>query len=49
MRYPWPLFRLLSVFKKNVNTIFIINVQMSISVYGAGIQTHDLQDMSLLP
>ena len=38
------------LFQANINTIFQqINVKNVHPVYGAGIRTHDLQNMSLLP
>ena len=51
MRHPRPLFRLFSVFFKQTskqfyNKLMWKNVQ---PVYGTGIRTHDLQNMSLLP
>ena len=52
MGHPRPLFRLFSVFFKLTSKGTIlqqINVKNVHPVDGAGIRTHDLQDMSLLP
>ena len=51
MGQPRPLFRLFSVFfKKNINTILQqIHVKNVHPVYGPGIRTHDLHNVSLLP
>ena len=49
MGHPRPLFRLFSVFSKKhqfYNKLMWKNVH---PVYGTGIRTHDLQNMSLLP
>ena len=49
MGQPQPLFRLFSVFQTNITNFY--NKYMwknAHPVYGAGIRTHDLQDMSLL-
>ena len=44
-----PLFRLFFSFQTN-NTIFTTNiVKIDTPVYGAGIRTHNLQDLSRLP
>ena len=46
---PGLFFRLFLYFQTHI-TIFTTNLcEKSPPVYGAGIQTHDLQDMSLLP
>ena len=50
MGQPWPLLRLFLVFSnkhyKFLQQIYVKNVH---PVYGTRIQTHDLQNMSLLP
>ena len=51
MGNPRPLFRLFLSFQENI-TIFTTNMCAKMSIQyrnGAGIQTHDHQDMSLLP
>ena len=48
MGHPRPLFRLFSVFFKQTLQ-FLQYVKNVHPVYGAGIRTHDLQNMSLLP
>ena len=45
MGHSQPLFYLLTSFKQSLQQIYVKNVH---PVYGAGIQTHDLQDMSLI-
>ena len=49
MVQPRPLFHLFSVFSIKTQILQQISVKMSIPVYGAGIRTHDLLIMSLLP
>ena len=49
MGHPRPLFSLFSTFQANI-TIFTTNYVKNVHpVYGAGIRTHNLQNMSLLP
>ena len=47
---PRPLFNLFSVFfKQTIQILHQSNVKNVHPVYGAGIRTHDLWNMSLLP
>ena len=48
MGHPRPLFRLFSSFQANIIFLQQIYVKNVHPVYGAGTQTHDLQNMSLL-
>ena len=50
MGQPWPLFNLFSVFfQTNIITVFTTNKFENVHpVYGAGIRTHNLLDVSLL-
>ena len=49
MGHPRSLFRLFSSIQTNVTILQQINVKNIHPVYGAGIRTHDLWNMSLLP
>ena len=48
MGHPWPLLRLFSSVQTKI-TIFTMNVQNVHPVYDAGIRTHNLWNLSLLP
>ena len=48
-RHPLRLFHLFLSFQKNITILQQINVKNVHPVYGAGIQAHDLWNMSLLP
>ena len=49
MVHPHPLFNLFLAFQTNITILQQINVKNVHPVYGAGIQAHDLWNMSLLP
>ena len=49
MVHPRHLFYLFSSFQTNITILQLINVKNVHPVYGTGIQTHDLWNMSLLP
>ena len=49
MDHPRPLFIYFSVFNQRLQFLQQIHVEKVHPVYGAGIQTHELWDTSLLP
>ena len=50
MSHPWPLFRLIKPVRSFLNKFYFKSqCEEFYSVYGAEIQTHDLQNGSLLP
>ena len=49
MGHPWPLFHLFLSFQTNITILQQINVKNVHPVYGAGIRTHQLWNISLPP
>ena len=49
MGHPWRLFRIFLPFQTNITILQQIYVKNVYPVYGFGIQTHNLQNMSPLP